>query len=126
MSNLTITVDDQLIKLARVRAIQQGTSLSAKVREFLSAYAAGVSRQEVGDATAQLLGMIDGVRAEVRQVGAQQASASTKSTKSTSGAKSPKLRADAPRTLRSEIYDGDFQASGRTGNIRSRRVTGGT
>ena len=39
MSNLTISVDDELIKLARVRAIQQGTSLSAKVREFLQDYA---------------------------------------------------------------------------------------
>ncbi len=38
MSNLTISVDDQLIKAARVRAIQQGTSLSAKVREFLQQY----------------------------------------------------------------------------------------
>ena len=38
MSNLTISVDDQLIKQARVRAIQQGTSLSAKVREFLQSY----------------------------------------------------------------------------------------
>ena len=28
MSNLTISVDDQLIKRARVRAIEQGTSLS--------------------------------------------------------------------------------------------------
>ncbi len=39
MSNLTISVDDELIKRARVRAIQQGTSLSAKVREFLAQYA---------------------------------------------------------------------------------------
>jgi plasmid stability protein len=41
MSNLTVSVDDELIKLAKVRAIQQGTSLSAKVREFLTAYASG-------------------------------------------------------------------------------------
>jgi hypothetical protein len=39
MSNLTISVDEELIKRARVRAIQQGTSLSAKVREFLAQYA---------------------------------------------------------------------------------------
>ena len=38
MSNLTISVDDQLITRARVRAIEQGTSLSAKVREFLQDY----------------------------------------------------------------------------------------
>ncbi|MGQ0711201.1 MAG: DUF6364 family protein [Rhodoferax sp.] len=47
MSNLTISVDDELIKRAKVRAIQQGTSLSAKVREFLAAYANG------GDAPAR-------------------------------------------------------------------------
>ena len=39
MSNLTLSVDEDLIKRARVRAIQQGTSLSAKVREFLQQYA---------------------------------------------------------------------------------------
>ncbi len=39
MSNLTTSVDDDLIKRARVRAIQQGTSLGAKVREFLQQYA---------------------------------------------------------------------------------------
>ena len=38
MSNLTISMDDQLIKAARVRAIQQGTSLSAKIREFVTQY----------------------------------------------------------------------------------------
>lgn len=44
MSNLTISMDDQLIKRARVRAIQQGTSLSAKVREFLTDYAMDTHR----------------------------------------------------------------------------------
>ena len=39
MSNLTISVDEALIKQARVRAIQDGTSVSAKVREFLTQYA---------------------------------------------------------------------------------------
>jgi len=39
MSNLTISVDEQLIKQARIRAIEQGTSVSAKVREFLTQYA---------------------------------------------------------------------------------------
>ncbi len=38
MANLTIAVDDQLIKQARIRAIEQGTSVSAKVREFLASY----------------------------------------------------------------------------------------
>ncbi|OIN92560.1 MAG: hypothetical protein AUJ20_07280 [Comamonadaceae bacterium CG1_02_60_18] len=41
MSNLTISVDDQLIKQARIRAIEQGTSVSARVREFLVSYVQG-------------------------------------------------------------------------------------
>ena len=76
MSNLTIAVDEQLVKLARVRAIQEGTSVSAKVREFLAAYAAGATAVRAGDPTAALLRMIDDVRSEVRDPGnAQEAAA---------------------------------------------------
>ena len=39
MTNFTVSVDENVIKRARVRAIEQGTSLSAKVREFLADYA---------------------------------------------------------------------------------------
>lgn len=46
MSNLTISMDDKLIKAARVKAIQQGTSLSAKIRDFVAQYvAAGTPEQ---------------------------------------------------------------------------------
>ena len=38
MANLTISLDENLVKQARIKAIQEGTSLSAKVREMLSAY----------------------------------------------------------------------------------------
>ena len=38
MTNLTISLDENLVKQARIKAIQEGTSLSAKVRELLSAY----------------------------------------------------------------------------------------
>ena len=38
MANLTISVDENLVKQARIKAIQEGTSLSAKVREMLAAY----------------------------------------------------------------------------------------
>ncbi|MFT4243402.1 MAG: hypothetical protein QM569_14110 [Acidovorax sp.] len=41
MTNLTITLEDAIVKKARVRAIHEGTSVSAKVREFLAAYAQG-------------------------------------------------------------------------------------
>ncbi|WP_058641369.1 DUF6364 family protein [Pseudacidovorax intermedius] len=46
MTNLTLTLDDAIIKKARVRAIQEGTSVSAKVREFLAAYAMGQDQQQ--------------------------------------------------------------------------------
>ncbi len=45
MTNLTISLDESTIKMARVRAIQEGTSVSAKVREFLAEYARGDTRQ---------------------------------------------------------------------------------
>ena len=38
MPNVTISLDENLVKQARIKAIQEGTSLSAKVRELLSAY----------------------------------------------------------------------------------------
>ncbi len=38
MTNLTISLDENLVKQARIKAIQEGTSLSAKVREFLANY----------------------------------------------------------------------------------------
>lgn len=41
MSNLTIAVDEEVVRRARVRAIQEGTSVSAQLRTFLDAYAAG-------------------------------------------------------------------------------------
>lgn len=38
MANLTISLDENLVKQARIKAIQEGTSLSAKVREMLAQY----------------------------------------------------------------------------------------
>jgi plasmid stability protein len=39
MTNLTISLDEDIIREARVRAIREGTSVSAKIREFLTQYA---------------------------------------------------------------------------------------
>lgn len=39
MTNLTISLDDAIVRKARIRAIEEGTSVSAKVREFLAQYA---------------------------------------------------------------------------------------
>ncbi len=38
MTNVTISLDENLVRQARIKAIQEGTSLSAKVRELLSMY----------------------------------------------------------------------------------------
>ena len=45
MGNLTITVDDESLKRARIRALEEGTSVNALLRDFLDAYA-GVRRAQ--------------------------------------------------------------------------------
>ena len=39
MSNLTITTDEEVLKRARMRALSEGTSVNAVLRDFLEAYA---------------------------------------------------------------------------------------
>ncbi len=39
MANLTITISDEVLKKARMRAIEQGTSVNAILREYLGQYA---------------------------------------------------------------------------------------
>lgn len=39
MANLTITVDEELLKRARMRALEQGTSVNAVLRDYLESYA---------------------------------------------------------------------------------------
>ena len=98
MANLTISVDDQLIRRARVRAIEQGTSLSAKVREFLQDYVngpqAGLAEQRA-QATARLMAAME---------------AATGPSTSEAPAAAPRGRR---RTLREELYAGDFRARDR-------------
>ena len=38
MANLTISVDDVLLKRARIKALEDGTSVNALLREYLEAY----------------------------------------------------------------------------------------
>jgi len=40
VANLTLVIDDDLLQRARLRALAQGTSVNAVVREMLAAYAA--------------------------------------------------------------------------------------
>ena len=50
MANLTITVYDRLLKLARMRALEDGTSVNAVLRMYLERYA------DVGDTARALRG----------------------------------------------------------------------
>ena len=47
MANLTITIDDRLLKQARMRALEDGTSVNALLRAYLERYAGS---GETGDA----------------------------------------------------------------------------
>lgn len=44
MTNLTIVVDEQTLKRARIRALEEDTSVNAVLREYLEGYA-GVRRE---------------------------------------------------------------------------------
>lgn len=44
MANLTVTVDEAVLRQARIRALQHGTSVNALLREYLEAYAGDPAR----------------------------------------------------------------------------------
>lgn len=46
MANLTISIDDDVLKQARLKAIEQGTSVNALLREYLEAYTGVNTRQQ--------------------------------------------------------------------------------
>lgn len=46
MANLTITVDDATLKRARMRALEEDTSVNAVLREYLEEYA-GRRREQI-------------------------------------------------------------------------------
>lgn len=46
MTNLTLAVDEDVLRRARIRALEQGTSVNALLRDFLEAFAAGQERRE--------------------------------------------------------------------------------
>ncbi len=47
MANLTLTIEDDVLRRARVRALQQGTSVNAVVRDYLESFA-GASPARAG------------------------------------------------------------------------------
>ncbi len=56
MANLTLSIDDDVLRKARIRALEQGTSVNAVVREFLMVYA---STEEQATAAAKLVALAD-------------------------------------------------------------------
>ncbi|MBM3686893.1 MAG: hypothetical protein FJW85_07835 [Actinobacteria bacterium] len=46
MTNLTITVDEETLRRARIRALEEGSSVNAVLREYLSRYAEDRGRAE--------------------------------------------------------------------------------
>ncbi len=44
MANLTITVDEETVKRARIRALEEGTSVNALLRSYLEEYS-GIRRE---------------------------------------------------------------------------------
>lgn len=59
MSNLTVVIDDEVLKRARIRATELGTSVNAMVREFLESFSAATADRQ--RATRELLRMSEAV-----------------------------------------------------------------
>jgi hypothetical protein len=57
VANLTITVDDELLERARIRALERGTSVNAVLGEYLRIFAGDAEAQT--RATATLLALSD-------------------------------------------------------------------
>lgn len=55
--NLTLTVDDEVLKRARIRALEEDTSVNAVVRDYLESYAGGPSKRR--EAIGRFLALAD-------------------------------------------------------------------
>lgn len=97
MTNLTISLDESIVRGARIRAIQEGTSLSATVRDFLRRYVEGTATQEAQLRQAATARLMDSI---------QKASASSKQTAAVKTKKG---------SLRDALYEGDFRTQARKG-----------
>jgi len=63
MSNLTLVIDDSVLRRSRIRALQEDTSVNAEVRAFLEAYANGDGDDGRRLAMARLIDMAKAVTA---------------------------------------------------------------
>ncbi len=66
MANLTITIDERLLKQARMRALEDGTSVNALLRTYLERYAGA---GQAGDSTGRLRPLGATKRGEQRSPG---------------------------------------------------------
>ncbi len=55
MTNLTISIDEEVLKLARIKALKQGTSVNALLKDYLESYSG--SRQKQQDSINNLLAL---------------------------------------------------------------------
>jgi plasmid stability protein len=56
VANLTLSVDDELLRRARIRALEEGTSVNALVRAYLQRFTAGPAEDGVFDALTRVAG----------------------------------------------------------------------
>jgi len=55
MANLTLVINDGVLRRARIRAVQEDTSVNAEVRDFLAAYASNAADDRPQQAMARLV-----------------------------------------------------------------------
>lgn len=60
MTNLTLAVDEHVLRRARIRAMQQGTSVNALVRDYITRLA---GESEAGEGVTQFLQIVTGAGA---------------------------------------------------------------
>lgn len=61
MGNLTLSIDDEVLRRARIRAIEEGTSVNAVVRSHLESYGASLKRQQ--EVTRSIIALANSIRA---------------------------------------------------------------
>jgi plasmid stability protein len=59
MANLTLAIDDEVLKQARIRALERGTSVNALLREYLESF---VGRDTAHRAMREVLELAQGSR----------------------------------------------------------------
>ncbi len=62
MSNLTLTIDDALLRAARVKAVQEGTSVNEICRQAITAYARQDDAEVMARAHARAQAFLDHAR----------------------------------------------------------------